>query len=171
MNANSDTTAAIDSLESLLKAKIKLQDAQSEAEPLLKVIGLLFEPEALDDDQKKVLQNGLKSLRKLLEAHSAYSVAVEQAEPARAIVNQLLSFQPMNFDGKPTGQPSEESVPKVTTAEAIPDEVIADEDEESKVDEAEDKGFEADEAVADLSKVSATTKSSGSTRATSSKKS
>ncbi|NJR66876.1 MAG: hypothetical protein HC772_18720 [Leptolyngbyaceae cyanobacterium CRU_2_3] len=36
----------------------------------------------------------MKSLRKLLEAHTAYGEAVQQAEPAREIVNQLLGSQP-----------------------------------------------------------------------------
>ena len=159
MNANSDTTAAIDSLESLLKAKIKLQDAQSEAEPLLKVIGLLFEPDALDDEQKKVLQNGLKSLRRLLEAHSAYSAAVEQAEPARAIVNQLLSLQPKtDNNGKLTNSPSDEAVLGAVTEETAPDEV--DEDEVLA---------EAKESEADLSEAPPIAKAS-TTKATSSKK-
>jgi hypothetical protein len=94
MTPNSDTNTAIELLETLLKAKIRLQDAQAEAEPMLETVGLLFEPEALNDDQKNLLRNGLKSLRKLLEAHTSYGEAVQQAEPARAIVNQLLGSQP-----------------------------------------------------------------------------
>lgn len=98
MTSNSDATTAIESLETLLKAKIRLQDAQTEAQPVLDVVNLLFEPEVLSDEQKNVLRNGLKSLRKLLEAHTAYSEAVQQAEPARAIVNELFGSQP----SKPT---------------------------------------------------------------------
>jgi hypothetical protein len=90
MIPNSDTTAAIESLEALLKAKIRLQDTQAEAQPVLEIINLLFEPDVLNEDQKNILRNGLKSLRKLLEAHTAYSEAVQQAEPARTIVNQLF---------------------------------------------------------------------------------
>lgn len=162
MNANSDTTAAIDSLESLLKAKIKLQEAQSEAEPLLKVIGLLFEPEVLNDDQKKVLQNGLKSLRKLLEAHSAYSAAVEQAEPARAIVNQLLSSQPKGFSGNGSSAslPSDPVETKETVVEESPIPT-------PQAEEPEDAALEAEELEDDLPK---TTKTSNSTKAASSKK-
>ncbi|MBD3884190.1 hypothetical protein IFO70_20795 [Phormidium tenue FACHB-886] len=100
MTTNSDITTAIESLETLLKAKIRLQDAQAEAEPMLATVGLLFEPEALDEDQKNILRNGLKNLRKLLEANIAYSEAVQQAEPAKVIINQLLSSsQPV---AKPT---------------------------------------------------------------------
>ncbi|HEY9641691.1 MAG TPA: hypothetical protein V6C57_14485 [Coleofasciculaceae cyanobacterium] len=98
MTPNSDTNTAIELLETLLKAKIRLQDAQAEAEPMLETVGLLFEPAALNDDQKNLLRNGLKSLRKLLEAHTAYGEAVQQAEPARAIVNQLLGSQPAAAD-------------------------------------------------------------------------
>lgn len=99
MTANSDTATAIEFLETLLKAKIRLQDAQAEAEPVRDTVGLLFEPDALDEDQKNILRNGLKSLRKLLEAHAAYGEAVKQAEPARAIVNELFgSYRPAPAD-------------------------------------------------------------------------
>jgi hypothetical protein len=165
MNANSDTTAAIDSLENLLKAKIKLQDAQSEAEPLLQVIGLLFEPEVLNDDQKNVLRNGLKSLRKLLEAHATYSEAVQQAEPARVIVNQLLSSQPkgLSTNGKPSSSPLNESV-----SDEAPDEAIAD---EITPDEAVTEETVLDKATPDEPKAPAAIKAPSSTKAASSKKS
>ncbi|GAB4372806.1 MAG: hypothetical protein Kow00121_15450 [Elainellaceae cyanobacterium] len=91
--ANHDATAAIESLENLFKAKIKFQDAQAEVEPMLDLMGLLFSPDALDEEQKTVLRNGLKNLRKLLDAHTAYSEAVKQAESARTIVHQLLGVQ------------------------------------------------------------------------------
>ncbi|NJR66877.1 MAG: hypothetical protein HC772_18725 [Leptolyngbyaceae cyanobacterium CRU_2_3] len=52
MTPNSDTNTAIELLETLLKAKIRLQDAQAEAEPMLETVSLLFEPEALNDDQR-----------------------------------------------------------------------------------------------------------------------
>jgi hypothetical protein len=93
MTANNDAMSAIESLESLLKAKIKLQDAQVEAQPMLQTVSLLFEPAPLNDDQKNILRNGLKNLRKLMEAHTAYSEAVTQAESARSLVNQLFESQ------------------------------------------------------------------------------
>lgn len=108
MPANSDATAAIESLENLFKAKIKLQDAQAEAEPMQEMTGLLFGPEPLDEEQKTVLRNGLKSLRKLLDAHTAYSEAVHQAESARTIVHQLLgTSEPEPVNGKATQKATE----------------------------------------------------------------
>ncbi|NJO73058.1 MAG: hypothetical protein HC833_04400 [Leptolyngbyaceae cyanobacterium RM1_406_9] len=93
MTANNDAMTAIESLEALLKAKIKLQDAQVEAQPMLQTVSLLFEPDPLNEDQKNILRNGLKNLRKLMEAHTAYGEAVTQAEPARSLVNQLFESQ------------------------------------------------------------------------------
>jgi hypothetical protein len=94
MTANNEAMAAIESLEALLKAKIRLQEAQVEAQPMLQTVSLLFEPAPLDEDQKNVLRNGLKNLRKLMEAHTTYSEAVTQAEPARSLVNKLFESQP-----------------------------------------------------------------------------
>jgi hypothetical protein len=93
MTADNNAMAAIESLEALLKAKIKLQDAQVEAQPMLQTVSLLFEPDPLNEDQKNILRNGLKNLRKLMEAHTAYGEAVTQAEPARSLVNQLFESQ------------------------------------------------------------------------------
>lgn len=115
---SNETNAAIEALETLLKAKIRLQDAQVEAQPVLETVGLLFEPDPLDEDQKNVLGKGLKSLRKLLEAHTAYGDAVQQAEPAREFVNQLFGMgQPdrspahSKTNGKADSNPAEQKAP------------------------------------------------------------
>ncbi|HEY9628155.1 MAG TPA: hypothetical protein V6C84_12720 [Coleofasciculaceae cyanobacterium] len=155
MSVSNDATAAIKFLENLLKAKIQLQDAQTEAEPLLEVIGLLFEPEVLNDDQKNVLRNGLKNLRKLLEAHAAYSEAVQQAEPARAIVNQLLSSQPKGSPVQASlSQPDNEAEP-----------VLPDASVEPELEEPESQEFEPQESKAEASKESSATKTAGGAKA------
>jgi aryl carrier-like protein len=144
MTPNSDTNTAIELLETLLKAKIRLQDAQAEAEPMLETVGLLFEPEALNDDQKNLLRNGLKSLRKLLEAHTSYGEAVQQAEPARAIVNQLLGSQP--------------SAPKSANGKTAPPA-----ESDSSLAESDSPPAESDSPPAESAKKSAaSTKGSGS---------
>jgi hypothetical protein len=114
---NGDATAAIESLEALLKAKIRLQDAQAEAQPVLETVSLLFEPDPLDENQKNLLRNGLKNLKKLLEAHTAYGDALQQAEPAKAIVGQLLGSQPApapqngKTDSKPAAAQEKDATP------------------------------------------------------------
>ncbi|MBI4783778.1 MAG: hypothetical protein HY785_21050 [Oscillatoriophycideae cyanobacterium NC_groundwater_1537_Pr4_S-0.65um_50_18] len=165
MSVSNDATAAIKFLENLLKAKIQLQDAQTEAEPLLEVIGLLFEPEVLNDDQKNVLRNGLKNLRKLLEAHAAYSEAVQQAEPARAIVNQLLSSQPK-------GSPAQDSVSQSDNgaAPSLPEASVEPEPEAPESEESEPQKSEPQESKAEESKESSATKTAGGTKASAASK-
>jgi hypothetical protein len=150
MIPNSDTTAAIESLETLLKAKIRLQDAQSEAQPVLESVNLLFETDPLNDDQKNVLRNGLKSLRKLLEAHAAYSEAVQQAEPARTIVNQLFGAaksEGSSANGK-TDLKAVDPEPAVEPEPAAEPEEILDEEKATEAEKAAPEGKAASEGKA-----------------------
>ncbi|MGB3136616.1 MAG: hypothetical protein WBB18_07420 [Nodosilinea sp.] len=77
-------------LKSLLSTVEKLQKARQDVGDIKPLILRLLDGELLSGDDLEELRGGVSGLSKLLKLYGDYQSALERAQPARGILDQLL---------------------------------------------------------------------------------
>ena len=77
-------------LKTLLGTVEKLQKARQDVGDIKPLILRLLDGELLSGDDLEELRGGISGLSKLLKLYGDYQGALERAQPARAILDQLL---------------------------------------------------------------------------------
>jgi hypothetical protein len=77
-------------LKTLLSTVEKLQKARQDVGDIKPLIVRLLDGELVSGDDLEELRGGISGLSKLLKLYSDYQGALERAQPARAILDQLL---------------------------------------------------------------------------------
>ncbi|WP_017300229.1 hypothetical protein [Nodosilinea nodulosa] len=77
-------------LKTLLSTVEKLQKARQDVGDIKPLILRLLDGELLSGDELEELRGGIGGLSKILKLYNDYQVALERAQPARAILDQLL---------------------------------------------------------------------------------
>jgi|GEM_PF-1040185 len=77
-------------LKTLLGTVEKLQKARQDVGDIKPLILRLLDGELLSGDDLEELRSGISGLSKLLKLYGDYQGALERAQPARAILDQLL---------------------------------------------------------------------------------
>lgn len=77
-------------LKTLLNTVEKLQKARQDVGDIKPLIVRLLDGELISGDDLEELRGGISGLSKLLKLYSDYQGALERAQPARAILDQLL---------------------------------------------------------------------------------
>jgi hypothetical protein len=77
-------------LKTLLSTVEKLQKSRQEVGDIKPLILRLLDGELLSGDDLEELRGGIGGLSKVLKLYNDYQVALERAQPARAILDQLL---------------------------------------------------------------------------------
>ncbi|PZV04072.1 MAG: hypothetical protein DCF32_12795 [Leptolyngbya sp.] len=77
-------------LKTLLSTVEKLQKARQDVGDIKPLIVRLLDGELVSGDDLEELRGGISGLSKLLKLYSDYQGALERAQPARTILDQLL---------------------------------------------------------------------------------
>lgn len=77
-------------LKTLLSTVEKLQKARQDVGDIKPLILRLLDGELLSGDELEELRGGIGGLSKILKLYNDYQTALERAQPARAILDQLL---------------------------------------------------------------------------------
>ncbi|MBE9137762.1 hypothetical protein IQ254_11255 [Nodosilinea sp. LEGE 07088] len=77
-------------LKSLLSTVEKLQKARQDVGDIKPLILRLLDGEMLAGDDLEELRGGINGLSKLLKLYGDYQIALERAQPARDILDQVL---------------------------------------------------------------------------------
>jgi hypothetical protein len=77
-------------LKTLLSTVEKLQKARQDVGDIKPLILRLLDGELLSGEELEELRGGIGGLSKILKLYSDYQVALERAQPARTILDQLL---------------------------------------------------------------------------------
>lgn len=77
-------------LKSLLSTVEKLQKARQDVGDIKPLILRLLDGELLSGEELEELRGGIGGLSKILKLYSDYQTSLERAQPARAILDQLL---------------------------------------------------------------------------------
>lgn len=77
-------------LKTLLTTVEKLQKARQEVGDIKPLVLRLLDGEQLSGEQLEELKSGLTGLSKLVRLHSDYQTALENAQPARGLLDQVL---------------------------------------------------------------------------------
>jgi len=78
------------SLKSLLGTVEKLQKARQEVGDIKPLVGRLLDGELVSGDELEQLKVGVGGLSRLVRLYSDYQVALEKAQPARDLLDQVL---------------------------------------------------------------------------------
>lgn len=77
-------------LKTLLSTVEKLQKARQDVGDIKPLILRLLDGELLSGDELEDLRGGIGGLSKILKLYNDYQTSLERAQPARAILDQLL---------------------------------------------------------------------------------
>ncbi|PSN13617.1 hypothetical protein C7293_15150 [filamentous cyanobacterium CCT1] len=77
-------------LKTLLSTVEKLQKARQDVGDIKPLILRLLDGELLSGDELEELRGGIGGLSKILKLYNDYQTALERAQPARTILDQLL---------------------------------------------------------------------------------
>jgi tRNA C32,U32 (ribose-2'-O)-methylase TrmJ len=77
-------------LKTLLTTVEKLQKAREDVQHMKPLLVRLLDGELLAGDELEQLKGDIGSLAKLVKLYSDYQVVLEQAQPARALLDQVL---------------------------------------------------------------------------------
>jgi hypothetical protein len=77
-------------LKTLLNTVEKLQKARQDVGDIKPLILRLLDGELLSGDDLEELRGGIGGLSKILKLYGDYQIALERAQPARTILDQLL---------------------------------------------------------------------------------
>jgi hypothetical protein len=77
-------------LKTLLSTVEKLQKARQDVGDIKPLILRLLDGELLSGEELEELRGGIGGLSKILKLYNDYQTALERAQPARAILDQLL---------------------------------------------------------------------------------
>ncbi len=82
---------AIQTLQNLANIQLKLQKERSAIENL-ELIHNMLDGELLSEDELIVVKRSLKGLSKYAELHAAYKAALEAAQQARDLIDQIIGY-------------------------------------------------------------------------------
>lgn len=78
------------SLKTLLSSVEKLQKARQEVGDIKPLIGRLLDGELVSGDELEQLKVGVGGLSRLVRSYSDYQIALDKAQPARHLLDQVL---------------------------------------------------------------------------------
>ncbi|MGF1496527.1 MAG: hypothetical protein ACFB8W_06835 [Elainellaceae cyanobacterium] len=79
-------------LKTLLSTVDKLQKARQNVGDIKPLLIQLLDGEMLSDEELEELKAGVSGLSKLVKLYSDYQLALEEAQPARDLLDDLLKF-------------------------------------------------------------------------------
>jgi hypothetical protein len=91
-NAEDAVTQAVQVLSNLANLKLKVQTSRAEAMKVRAQVDGLFSDDPVDEAELEQLKEGFKLLKTFAQANLRYREARVQAEQARDILDQALSF-------------------------------------------------------------------------------